>query len=119
MANMENRGTTETTGGTSSSSDWTNERKYWEQNFRNRPYAHADRGFEHYEPGYRYGHEAATRYRGRKWNDVENDLRTGWDRYEHRGAHQSTWENIKDSVRDAWNRMTGEDEGTNPRSTRL
>src|SRR5690606_18931065 len=30
MANMENRGTTDTSGRTSGSSDWSIERKYWE-----------------------------------------------------------------------------------------
>ena len=65
----------------------------------------ADRGFDFYQPGYRYGYESATRHRGRKWTDVESDLRTGWDRYEHRG--QGTWENVQDAVRDAWNRVTG------------
>ncbi|HLV24941.1 MAG TPA: hypothetical protein VKZ41_01415 [Gemmatimonadales bacterium] len=118
MANLENRGTTDLGGRTPGSADWSTERNYWEKNFRNRPYAHADRGFEHYEPGYRYGTEAATRYRGRKWNEVENDLRSGWDRYEHRGANQSTWENIKDSVRDAWDRMTGEDDGMHTKHDR-
>jgi hypothetical protein len=43
---------------------------------------------------------------GRSWNDVESDLRTGWDRYEGRG--NSTWENVKDAVRDAWHRVTGQ-----------
>jgi hypothetical protein len=41
----------------------------------------------------------------REWNDVENDLRTGWNTYEHRGS--STWEQVKDAVRDAWDRVTG------------
>ena len=84
--------------------DWNSEESYWRSNWSGRPYASADRGFDYYRPGYRYGHEAAARYRGRDWNDVEGDLRSGWDRYEHRG--QSTWENVKDAVRDAWDRMT-------------
>lgn len=86
---------------------WTDEDTFWRGNFSSRPYASADRGYEFYQPGYRYGFESATRYRGRQWNDVEADLRSGWDRYEHRGKSQSTWEEIKDSVRDAWDRVTG------------
>jgi hypothetical protein len=39
---------------------------------------------------------------------VESDLRTGWDKYEHRLSGGSTWENIKDAVRDAWHRVTGQ-----------
>jgi hypothetical protein len=41
---------------------------------------------------------------GRSWDDAEPDLRQGWDRYEHRGEHQSAWEDIKDAVKDAWDR---------------
>jgi hypothetical protein len=41
---------------------------------------------------------------GRTWNEVEADLRTGWDKFEHRGT--STWERVKDAVRDAWHRAT-------------
>lgn len=104
MANRDNLGTgagSSSTGG----SDWTSEDKYWRSNFASRPYARGDRGYESYQPGYRYGFESANRFRGRKWNEVENDLRSGYDKYEHRA--QSTWENVKDAVRDAWDRVTG------------
>ena len=92
-------------------SGWGDEDRYWRSTYASRPYAKADRSYEHYQPGYRYGFESAGRYRGREWNDVEGDLRSGWDRYEHRGSHQSTWEDIKDSVRDAWDRVTGKGRG--------
>ena len=103
MANRDNLSTGTSTGGTST--DWTTEEQYWRSNWNTRPYVSADRGYEYYQPGYRYGYEAATRCRGRNWNDVEGELRSGWDRFENRG--QSTWENVKDAVRDAWNRVTG------------
>jgi hypothetical protein len=91
-------------GATDRQLDWSAEETFWRGNWSTRPYASADRGFDYYRPAYRYGSESALRYSGRQWNDVESDLRTGWDRYEHRG--QSTWENIKDAVRDGWNRVT-------------
>ena len=56
-----------------------------------------------YRPGYRYGCEAASRYQGRNWNDVEPELSSGWNSYEHRGT--STWEHVKHAVRDAWDRV--------------
>ena len=107
MANRDNLGTGGTTGTTTGSADWATEDNYWRSNFASRPYARADRGYEAYQPGYRYGFESAKRHAGRKWNEVESDLRSGWDRYEHRA--QSTWENIKDAVRDAWDHVTGGD----------
>jgi hypothetical protein len=101
VANRDNLSTGTSTGGVSG--DWRTEDEYWRTNWSNRPYVSADRGYAYYRPGYQYGYESATRYRGRDWNDVETDLRSGWDRFENRG--QSTWENIKDAVRDAWNRV--------------
>jgi hypothetical protein len=101
MANRDDLSTS--TSGTSRNIDWTTEDQYWRTNWSTRPYVTADRGYDYYRPGYEYGYEAANRYRGREWNDVESDLRSGWDRFEHRG--QSTWEHMKEAVRDAWNRV--------------
>ena len=86
--------------------NWNDEDTYWRQNFRTRPYASSGANdYNVYQPGYRYGYEAANRYSGRQWSDVEADLATEWNTYEHRGA--STWEQVKDAVRDAWDRMMG------------
>ena len=85
---------------------WNDEDTYWRTNYPNRPYASsAGKDYDFYRPGYRYGYESANRYHGREWNDVEEDLSRNWNTYEHRGT--STWEQIKDAVRDAWNRVTG------------
>jgi hypothetical protein len=83
---------------------WDTHEAYWQDNWSTRPYASADRGFDYYRPAYRYGFESANRHTGRSWSEVEHDVRTGWDRYEHRG--ESTWEHVKDAVRDAWDRVT-------------
>ena len=88
------------------STRWEDDDDYWRTNYRNRPYASsADKQYDYYQPGYRYGYEAANRYQDRDWNDVENDLSTGWNSYQHRGT--STWQQVKDAVRDAWDRVTG------------
>ncbi|MBA3343260.1 MAG: hypothetical protein H0T48_15705 [Gemmatimonadaceae bacterium] len=84
--------------------DWQSDESWWQENFRDRSYATADRDFSYYSPAYRYGYESAGKYQGQSWSDTENDLRSGWDKYEYRGA--STWENVKDAVRDAWDRVT-------------
>jgi hypothetical protein len=86
--------------------DWKDEDNYWRTNYRSRPYAtSAGRDYEFYQPGYRYGYEAANRHLDKDWTEVESDLSSDWSRYEHRGT--STWEQIKDAVRDGWNRVTG------------
>ena len=83
---------------------WTDEDTYWRDNYGKRPYGEGI-DYDALRSGYRYGYEAANRYPGRLWADIESDLERDWERYEHRGT--STWEQVKAAVRDAWDRMTG------------
>src|SRR5262245_14221234 len=85
--------------------DWDTENAYWRENYKRRPYVEAGRDYDYYSPAYRFGYDASERYRGRDWNDVERDLERDWDRYDSRG--QSTWQQIKNAVKDAWDRMVG------------
>jgi hypothetical protein len=85
---------------------WDDEDRYWRANYRTRPYASsAGHDYDLYQPGYRYGYDAANRYQNRNWNDVESDLERDWDTYQYRGT--STWQQVKAAVRDAWDRVTG------------
>jgi hypothetical protein len=86
---------------------WETEDNFWHENFSSRPYAIGPDYYERFRPAYRYGFESARHHAGRTFDDAESDLKTGWDRYEHRGDNRSTWEEIKDAVRDAWDRVTG------------
>ena len=89
--------------------DWKSEERYWRDNYQTRPYASSSkRDFDFYRPGYQYGVESANRMQGRTWTEAEPELRRGWDRYEGRG--ESKWDEIKDSVRDAWERITSKDQ---------
>jgi hypothetical protein len=92
---------------TGSTLDWDTEDQYWRSNYSSRPYAGSSGRYEDWQPAYRYGFESANRHQGRPWEDVEHDLRSGWESYEHRGGSRSTWEQVKDAVRDGWNRLTG------------
>ncbi len=60
--------------------------------------------YEDYEPAYRFGSDLRSNdtYRGRKWNEIEPELRRDW---ESRNAG-SPWEKAKDAVRHAWERAT-------------
>lgn len=87
---------------------WETEDNYWTENFSSRPYTIGSDYYEQFRPAYRYGVESATRNAGRRWDDVEPELKSGWESYEHRGDSQSTWDDIKDAVRDAWDRIKGD-----------
>lgn len=96
---------TEPAAGAATGTDWPAYREYWRTNFMSRPYVSVDRGFEFYEPGYRYGFEEARRVAGRTWDDVRGDLERGWNQLSYRG--EAKWEDVKDAVRDAWERIKG------------
>jgi len=77
--------------------------EYFRSNFSTRPYCTAVDRFEDFEPAYRYGHTARSRFVGRNWEDVEADLGRDWER--NRGTSKLTWERAKLAVRDAWDRL--------------
>ena len=74
-------------------------RSDWERN-----YGALGGSYEDYEPAYRYGHTLSgdTRYSGRRWEEIEPDVRSDWER-QHPG---SAWERFKAAVRHGWERVT-------------
>jgi Domain of unknown function (DUF2382) len=66
----------------------------------------ADRGhaYEHWAPAYRYGYDLASdrRYSGSDWTAVESDARQRWEE-----RHHGTWEEFKDTIRYAWDKVRG------------
>ncbi len=85
---------------------WDAHNSHWQSNFHARPYAQADRGYAHYQPAYRYGHDAAHRHHGREWDEVESDLERDWHAT-HGSSSGSTWQDMKHAARDAWDRVRG------------
>ncbi|HET7747002.1 MAG TPA: hypothetical protein VFM29_06850 [Vicinamibacteria bacterium] len=81
----------------------TVEDAYWRDNYRTRPYVTAGTAYDDYRPAYQYGWESYSKYRGRKFEDVEPDLRRDWERGQHNA--RLGWENAKGAVRDAWHRV--------------
>ncbi|MCA1857623.1 YsnF/AvaK domain-containing protein [Massilia oculi] len=70
-------------------------------------FASSGAAYDDYAPAYTYGSQMRSRYAGRQWDEVENDLRSDWDTRSRGGA--STWENMKAAVRHGWDRMTDDD----------
>ena len=80
------------------------ENNFWSENWSSRPYAAADLGYSHYQPAYRFGWESRMRWQGHRWEDAEPHLMREWEAAH--GESKSTWQEIKDAVRDAWDRLT-------------
>src|SRR4051794_105055 len=62
---------------------WDDEGNWWRNNFLSRPYA-TRRNYEAFRPAYQYGFQSGQHHMGRKWNDVETDLPSGWEKFEGR-----------------------------------
>jgi len=81
-------------------------------------------GYDDVKPAYSYGSEMrkSEMYRNRPWDDVETDLRSGWDsRIDGRrefsttgsdSSEPSTWDRVKNAVRHGWDKMTPDDDDT-------
>jgi hypothetical protein len=82
----------------------TAEDEYWRGEHRNRPYYAPGTDYDRdYAPAYRAGYTAAGQYRGRDWDEVEEDLGTNWESA--RGQSNLTWDKARDASRDAWDRV--------------
>lgn len=86
---------------------WETEDNYWFENFSSRPYAIGPDFYDRFRPAFRYGFESALHNLGRGWEEAEPDLRAGWETYEHRGTSPRPWEEIREAVHDAWQRVMG------------
>jgi hypothetical protein len=60
--------------------------------------------YERYMPAYRYGYTLATdqRYVDRDWTVIEPEARRSWEE-----RHAGTWEQFKDAIRHAWDKVAG------------
>lgn len=81
---------------------WNDQRDHFRM-YHNETYG-GTTGFDEYEPAYRYGWDVGSsgRYRGRRWEDVEPDLRSDWERRYPDGA----WDRFKAAVRRGWERTS-------------
>ncbi len=81
----------------------TAEEQYWSQTYNTRPYVSDGEAFETYRPAYRYGVDSFTRFNGRKFDEVEPELRSNWNTA--RGNSTLDWEDARLASRDAYDRL--------------
>lgn len=85
--------------------DPTVEEAYWKKNYQSRPYYSPGRQYYDYGTAYRYGWESAVRPENseKKFEDIESDLETSWPSY--RNTDKDSWQDFREAVRDAYNRV--------------
>jgi hypothetical protein len=84
----------------------TVEHEYWRKNYGSRSYVQPGETYDEYAPAYQYGWESRSRHSGKRFEDVEDDLRRNWDRA--KGKSRLQWERAKQASRDAWERAGSE-----------
>jgi hypothetical protein len=84
--------------------DPTVEGAYWKESYKTQPYYADGRDFDYYEPAYRTGWEGRTRYDGKQFEDVEDELAADYKRYSNNRADAS-WDEVRPATRAAWDRV--------------
>jgi hypothetical protein len=69
--------------------------------FRDASYYSTGRNWSDYAPAYRYGHAAAERHSGQRFEDVEGALEQQWKAAA--AASRLVWTEARGAVQDAWN----------------
>jgi hypothetical protein len=81
------------------------EEAYWKEKYKTRPYYNEGREYDDYALAFHYGWESAAKPEnaGRKFEEIEPELERNWSSYT--GSNKSTWQDFKDAIRDAYDRI--------------
>lgn len=81
----------------------TAEEAYWRTQYQSEPYYVRDRSYEDYASAYRTGYEARTRYQGKRYEEVEQDLKRDYEA----GSNNAklAWNDARHATRAAWDRL--------------
>ena len=82
---------------------------YWRTVYPTEPYFSSARPFEDYEPAYRYGTESYQVHRGRKFDEVQDQLAKDWDA--NRRGSRLTWEEARTAAKRAYHRVANPGDG--------
>ena len=83
--------------------DLSDEDRYWREYYNQHSYY--GRNYDEFQSAFQYGWETAARpeNRGKKFEDVEPQLREGWSQYT--GTSRMDWDYMKWAARDSYNRI--------------
>ena len=86
----------------------TAEDDYWRSNYANRPYYEKDYDYDtDYRPAYEYGWTASQQHQGKKFDEAESDLASGWEKT--KAKSRLGWDKAKFATRDAFDRLRGDE----------
>lgn len=77
--------------------------KQFQSSYQNASYYKPGQTWDDYEPAYAYGHDRRGALRDRRWEEVENDLETGWEKA--KANSRLVWADAKEAVREGWHKL--------------
>jgi hypothetical protein len=83
--------------------DWAEYEQYYRRAYREASYFSSGRGWADYAPAFRYGYENYDRHRGRRFEEVEAQLESGWATG--RAKSRLVWAEARGAVHDIWRRI--------------
>lgn len=84
---------------------WLEAETHWRKHHAAQPYADKSLSYEHYGSAYRTGHEGASKYPGKKFEEIEEDL--ALDYQKHRPGSGLPWDTVRPAVKAEWDRIGG------------
>jgi hypothetical protein len=82
--------------------DPTIEDTWLRESFKDKKYVRSGDTFDTYAPAYRFGGAAEARLQGRGFDDVESDIKAGWEK--DAAAANLPWDHARLAVRDSYDR---------------
>ena len=84
--------------------DHEKEEAYWREQHSNQTYADQARPFEAYVPAYRIGADAAAKYPGKGFEEIEDEVALDYQRS--RAGAALPWDHARHAVRAAWAKLS-------------
>jgi hypothetical protein len=85
--------------------DWTKAEAYWREHHAKQPYADKNLSYGDYVSAYRIGHEAALKYSGKEFEEVEDDIALNYEKG--RPEEPLPWDTVRPAVKAEWDRLAG------------
>jgi hypothetical protein len=86
--------------------DTKKEEAYWREHHAEQPYADKNVSYERYAPAYRVGIEAADRYPGKNFEEIEDDVVLDYERA--KPEDPLPWDHARHAVHAAWAKLSNE-----------
>ena len=88
-----------------SAGDSAREKIDWREHHETQSYASGERGFEDFVPAYRTAQAALSKHRGKKFEEIEDDLALDYEK--HHPGSALPWDEARPAVQSAWDKLGG------------